>query len=208
VDAPAAANATASVEPAEQKLYAAGLTIANGGKGWWRLSGISGLLAIVLLLLSGRKHYRAALGFGLVCILSFTLGCGGGYGGGGGGGGPVATTTHIMVTSPTKGPGATAFTFTATVTGGTPTDMVQLFDGATAIGSAVAVSGGTANLTTGPISTVGTHAISAHYAGDATYTQPSSSGSLNVTVTGPTTFSISATPAASNGSPAIKITIN
>jgi hypothetical protein len=58
------------------------------------------------------------------------------------------------------------------------------------------------------MSTVGTHAISAHYAGDATNTQASSSGSLNVTVTGPTTFSIAVTPAASNGSPAINITIN
>jgi hypothetical protein len=113
-----------------------------------------------------------------------------------------------MVTSATKGPGGTAFTFTATVTGGTPTDMVQLFDGTTAIGTAVAVSGGTANLSTGAMSAVGTHAISAHYAGDATNTQPSSSGSLNVTVTGSTTLSIAASPAASNGSPTINITIN
>jgi hypothetical protein len=208
VDAPAAANATASVVPAERKVYAAGLTIANGGKGWWTLSSITGFAAILLLLLPGRKRYRAALGLGMACALSFALGCGGGSGGGGGGGGPVTTTTHIMVTSPTKGPGGTAFTFTATVTGGTPTDMVQLFDGSTAIGTAVAVSGGAANLSTGAMSTVGTHAISAHYAGDATNTQASSSGSLNVTVTGPTTFSIAATPAASNGSPAINITIN
>jgi hypothetical protein len=207
VAAPAAANATASVVPTERKLYAAGLTITGGGKGWWTLSGITGLAAILLLLLPGRKRYRAALGLGLLCILSFALGCGGGSGGGGGGG-PVATTTHIMVTSAAKGPATTSFTFTATVSGGTPTDMVQLFDGATAIGTAVAVSGGTANLSTGAMSTVGTHAISAHYAGDATNTQASSSGSLNVTVTGSTTFSIAASPAASNGSPTINITIN
>ena len=208
VAAPAAANATASVMPDERKLYAAGLTLASGGKGWWTLSAITGLGAVLLLLLPGRKRYRAALALGLLCILSFTLGCGSSGGGGGGGGGPVATTTHITVTSATKGPATTAFTFTATVTGGTPTDMVQLFDGATPIGTAVAVSGGTANLSTGAMSTVGTHAISAHYAGDATNTQPSSSGSLNVTVTGSTTLSIAASPAASNGSPTINITIN
>jgi hypothetical protein len=208
VAAPAAANATASVMPDERKLYAAGLTITGGGKGWWTLSAITGLGAILLLLLPGRKRYRAALALGLLCILSFTLGCSSSGGGGGGGGGPVATTTHITVTSATKGPATTAFTFTATVTGGTPTDMVQLFDGTTAIGTAVAVSGGTANLSTGAMSTVGTHAISAHYAGDATNTQASSSGSLNVTVTGSTTFSIAASPAASNGSPTINITIN
>jgi hypothetical protein len=194
------------VVPDERNLYAAGLTPTGGGKGWWTLSAITGLAAILLLLLPGRKRYRAALALGLLCILSFTLGCG--SSGGGGGGGPVATTTHIMVTSATKGPATTAFTFTATVTGGTPTDMVQLFDGTTAIGTAVAVSGGTANLSTGAMSAVGTHAISAHYAGDATNTQPSSSGSLNVTVTGSTTLSIAASPAASNGSPTINITIN
>jgi hypothetical protein len=208
VAAPAAANATASVVPDERKLYAAGLTITGGGKGWWTLSAITGLGAVLLLLLPGRKRYRAALALGLLCILSFTAGCSSSGGGGGGGGGPVATTTHITVTSATKGPATTAFSFTATVTGGTPTDMVQLFDGSTAIGTAVAVSGGTANLSTGAMSTVGTHAISAHYAGDATNTQPSSSGSLNVTVTGSTTLSIAASPAASNGSPTINITIN
>jgi hypothetical protein len=160
-------------------------------------------------LLPGQKRYRAALALGLLCILSFTLGCSSsGGGGGGGGGGPVATATHLTVTSATKGPATTAFTFTATVTGGTPTDMVQLFDGTTAIGTAVAVSGGTANLSTGAMSTVGTHAISAHYAGDATNTQASSSLPLNVTVTGSTTLSIAASPAASNGSPTINITIN
>jgi hypothetical protein len=206
VAAPAAANATASVVPDERNLYAAGLTPTGGGKSWWTLSAITGLAAILLLLLPGRKRYRAALALGLLCILSFTLGCS--SSGGGGGGGPVATTTHIMVTSATKGPATTAFTFTATVTGGTPTDMVQLFDGTTAIGTAVAVSGGTANLSTGAMSAVGTHAISAHYAGDATNTQPSSSGSLNITVTGSTTLSIAASPAASNGSPTINITIN
>jgi len=53
----------------------------------------------------------------------------------------------------------------------------------------------------------GTHAISAHYLGD-TYTQASQSGALNVGVTGTTTFVISATPAASNGTAMVNLTIN
>jgi hypothetical protein len=49
------------------------------GKGWWTLSPGTGFAALFLLFLpGGRKKYRAALGLGLVCILSFTLGCGGG----------------------------------------------------------------------------------------------------------------------------------
>src|SRR5713101_9974796 len=90
---------TAMAAPAKQNLWAAN-TPANrpGGNGWWTLSAGTGFAALLLLFLPGRKRYRAALGLGLVCVLSFTLGCSSGYGGGGGGG-PVATTTKITVTS-------------------------------------------------------------------------------------------------------------
>jgi len=208
VDAPASQNATASLVPADRTLYAASLIPARHGKGWWMLSTGTGMAAIILLLLPGRRRLRMALGLGLVCVLSFTLGCSNSGSGGGGGGGPVATTTQIKVTSVTKGAAGAMFTFTATVTGGTPTDQVQLLDAGVATGAAVAVSGGTATLTTAALNTVGTHAITAHYVGDATNTAPSSSGSLNVTVTGSTTVSVSATPAASNGNATINLTIN
>jgi len=197
---------TASAAPAERTLYAAGLIPSRGGKGWWTLSAGTGLAAMLLLFLPGRKKYRAALGLGLMCLLSFALGCGGG--GGGGGGGPVTTVTHLTVTAPTKvasGPGNT-FAFTVSVAGGTPTGQVQLFDGSTALGTGVSVSGGSASITSNGLA-VGTHAISAHYLGTSS-TKASQSGALNVTVTGTTTFVISATPAASNGNPTVNITIN
>jgi len=85
---------------------------------------------------------------------------------------------------------------------------VQLLDGGVPPGNPVAVSGGTATLTTAALNAAGTHTITAHYAGDATYTAASSSGSLFVTVTGAATISVAATPAASNGSPNVNITIN
>jgi subtilase family serine protease len=206
VDAPAAQNATASLVPADRTLFAASLIPAREGKGWWMLSASTGMAAIILLLIPGRRRFRMALGLGLVCLLSFTLGCS--NSGSGGGGGPAATTTQIKVTSVTKGAAGAMFTFTATVTGGTPTDQVQLLDAGVATGAAVAVSGGTATLTTAALNTVGTHAITAHYVGDAKNTAPSSSGSLNVTVTGSTTISVSATPAASNANATISLTIN
>ena len=77
VAAPSAQNAMASVTPAERRLHTAGLIPTSGGQGWWTLSGITGLAAIILVLLPGRRRFRAALGLGLVCVLSFTLGCGG-----------------------------------------------------------------------------------------------------------------------------------
>jgi hypothetical protein len=201
-----ATTLTASVEPDERKLYAAGtIPSSTGGTGWWALSASTGFATMFLLVLPGRKRrFRAALGLGLVCVLSFSLGCGGSYGGGGGG--PVATVTHLTVTASTKVASGGSFAFTAAVTGGTPTGQVQLFDGATALGAPVTVSGGSAPITSNGLS-VGTHSISAHYLGTAS-TQASQSGSLNVTVTGTTTFVVQTTPAASNGSPTVTITIN
>ena len=197
---------TASAAPAERTTYAAGMIPLGGGKGLWGLSAISGLSALILLLLPGRKRYRAALGLGLVCMLTFTLGCGGGYGGGNGGG-PVATVTKISVPAPGRVASGSTFTFTATVAGGTPTDQVQLYDNGAAIGTAVAVSGGTATLTS-PALSVGTHSISAHYLGDAYNTKASQSGTLNVTVTGNTSIAITTNPAATPVAPALNVTIN
>jgi hypothetical protein len=194
---------TASTTPAERNIYAAGLAPSGLAKGFWGLSAVTCFAALILLFLPGRKRYRATFGLGLVGILSFTLGCGGGYGGGG----PVATTTHISVPAPGRVASGGAFTFTATVTGGTPTDQVQLFDNGVAIGTGVAVSGGTATLVS-PALAVGTHSISAHYAGDAYNTQASQSGSLNVTVTGSTNVAITTNPVATPPAPALGVTIN
>ncbi len=192
---------TAMVMPSERRFYAANLP--KGGRGWWALSATTGLAAMVLLVLPGRKRYRAALGLGLVSVLSFTLGCGSN----GGGGGAVATTTKITLNGAAKVPSTSdSFGFSIAVTGGTPNGQVQLLDGAATLGTAVQVSNGSASTTVNNLS-VGTHSISAHYLGD-TSTQASVSGTLNVTVTGTTTFAITASPAASNGSPPVNITIN
>ena len=58
-----------------------------------------------------------------------------------------------------------AITLTITVTGAAPTGTVTLYDGASAMGSA-ALTGGIASITFGSLG-VGTHTITAAYAGDA-----------------------------------------
>jgi Pro-kumamolisin, activation domain/Bacterial Ig-like domain (group 3) len=177
----------------------------DAGKGWWALSAGTGFAALfVLFLPGGRKKYRAALGLGLVCILSFTLGCGGGGGVTPPPPPPTATVTKLTVTS-AKVISPATFSFSVAVTGGTPTGMVQLFDGSTMIGTAAAVSGGTA-APTAPALTVGTHSISAHYLGDAT-TAASASGTLNLTVTGSTTIAITTSPAATPAASPINVMI-
>ena len=119
----------------------------TSGKGWWTLSAGTGFAALFLLFLpGGRKKYRAALGLGLVCILSFTLGCGGG--GGNQQPPPTITQTTTKLTVPNaKVLSGTAFSFSVSVTGGTPTGQVQLFDGSTMIGAAATVAGGAATPT-------------------------------------------------------------
>ncbi len=80
---------------------------------------------------------------------------------------PVAAgaTTTALVSSLNPSTLGQAVTFTATVTGVTPTGTVQFFDGATSLGTAP-VGGGVATLTTSAL-TLGTHPITATYGGDA-----------------------------------------
>ena len=106
-----------------------------------------------------------------------------------------------------------SITVSATVTGGTPTGNVQfLVDGAN-LGQAPVANGTTGNITVTAaqaptfLELVGTHTVSASYLGDTT-TSPSSSGTLNVTVTGTAQLPIAANPASSNAGYTISLTIN
>jgi len=116
----------------------------------------------------------------------------------------VATVTKLSVTSG-KVMSGNPFNFSATVTGGTPSGQVQFSDSGMVLGT-VSVVGGSATFQTAALP-VGTHSFSAHYLGDAG-TLASSSGTLNVTVTGTTTLAIATNPVASPAAPPISITIN
>jgi hypothetical protein len=124
-------------------------------------------------------------------------------------GGPVATTTTIAVANSKVASGGAGFAFTVNVTGGaTPTGMVQLFDGATALGAATAVDAtGKAAITILPPSGVGTHTISAHFLGDAGHST-SASGNLMCTVTGTTTLTITGANGATSKTGTISVTVN
>jgi hypothetical protein len=197
---------SASAAPAQPTLYAASKIPPTGGKGWWTLSAGTGFAAMFLFFLPGRKRYRAALGLGLICVLSFTLGCSNKYSTCTSGcGGPVATTTKITVTS-TKVAMGTNISFAIAVNASVGANgQVQLYDGTATLGTPTTVSNGAATIMNAGL-LPGTHSISAHYLGD-TYTQASNSGALNIAITGTSTLAISASPAATNGTPNINITI-
>jgi len=193
--------------PATQNLWAVNTAKHRFGKGWWTLSAGTGFAAILLLFLPGRKRYRAALGLGLVCVLSFTLGCNGGYGGGGGN--KATTTTTISVTTSTKAAlnANIAFSISVTSTGTAANGLVQLFDGVNSLGPATYVVNGALTINNSGLA-LGTHAISAQYMGD-TNTKASNSGALNVTITGTTPpVTITGTSGSTTATNTMTITIN
>ena len=197
---------SAMAPPATENLWAANTPVnRHGGNGWWTLSAGTGFAALLLLFLPGRRRYRAALGLGALCLLSFTLGCNSSNSGGGG---PVATTTKITVTS-TKAASGVNISFSIAVTSSSTAanGQVQLFDGSMVLGSAVSVSNGSATITNGSLP-VGTHAISAHYLGDSK-TQASQSGALNITVTGTTPpITITGTSGSTTATATMTVTVN
>jgi hypothetical protein len=212
----------ASTVRANRVLSAGNVAPSSGGKGWWMLSGGTGLAALVLLILPGRKRYRTALGLGLVCVLSFTLGCGGGSSGGGITP-PTQTTTQLTVSTtkvasngsitvtasvanvPGTGPGATA-----TQPGGT----VTFFADGTAVGTAAPLTGGstgqitvTAAMAPQFLPLVGTHSLVAKYSGDGGHSI-SQSGTLNIAVTGTTQVAITGTSGTTMANGTVSLTIN
>ena len=205
VAAPSTPATTAELLPAARTGYASVQGPLTRRTGWWKLSAGTGLAAIFLFFLPGRRRHRASLGLWLICLLSFAIGCGGGGGGGSSGTGPITTITKVTVPV-TKAAQGTSLSFNISVTGGTPGGFVQLFDGATALGSAAQVAGGAATISSNALS-VGTHQISAHYLGDGS-TLPSLSGAVNVTLTGNTTVGIATAPASSNSNVTISLTVN
>jgi len=108
-----------------------------------------------------------------------------------------ATTTTALISSLNPSALNQSVTFTATVTGQSPTGNVTFMDGATGICAAVPLSSGTA---TCPISTlsVGSHSITATYNGDGNNT-----GSLSATLIQNVVNATSSTVLASSLNPSV-----
>ncbi|MDQ6778793.1 MAG: Ig-like domain-containing protein, partial [Actinomycetota bacterium] len=104
--------------------------------------------------------------------------------------GQVATTT-TLVSSPNPSALGQAITFTATVTGTSPTGTVTFKDGSTSIGTGTLSPTGTATLTTSTL-TAGTHSITAVYGGDASNAGSTSAAVQQVVnnLVGPPTITI------------------
>jgi hypothetical protein len=158
---PPSPNNSAMLVPEMPQLFPEHL---GSPRAWEYVSAGTGFAAILLLLVPGRKRYRAALGLGLVCMLSFALGCSSASGGGGGG--PIATTTSLAVTPGTKNPAQATVTVTP-VSGAAAQGTVTLTDATTALSTQMTLNNGVGMQTLG-IAGAGTHALTASFAGTAT----------------------------------------
>ena len=104
----------------------------------------------------------------------------------------AGATSTALVSSLNPSTVGQSVTFTATVTGASPTGTVQFKDGAANLGSAVALSGNVATLTTSALAQ-GSHAITAVYGGDAnnaTSTSPVVNQVVNSAGAGATTTAL------------------
>jgi hypothetical protein len=156
----------------------------------WPASAISGLAALLTLLITPRRRYwRTSIGLGPVCLLFLAIGCsggsGGGTGGGGGGGsgttGPYSTTTTVS-TGAAKIGSQSPVTFTAKVAGqGNPAGTVNFLLNGSYYG-AVTLVGGMATLNT-TVGLPGVYSLTAQYSGD-TQNLSSTSAGVSQVVTG------------------------
>lgn len=110
---------------------------------------------------------------------------------------PAPTATSTILTAPTTSVVGASVTLSATVTATSnapaPTGQVAFLDGSTTLGSGTLNSSGVATFTTTTLA-IGSHSLTAEYAGDAS-NAPSNSPMVTLTVTGSPDFSITLTPA-------------
>jgi arabinogalactan endo-1,4-beta-galactosidase len=110
---------------------------------------------------------------------------------------PTPMTTTTILSAPATSLTGSSVTLSATVTGTTgtpsPTGQVTFLDGTTMLGSSSLSSSDVAAFTTSSLA-VGSHNLTANYAGDAN-NAPSTSNTVMLTVTGTPDFSVSLSPA-------------
>ncbi len=101
---------------------------------------------------------------------------------------PLTATTTTLASSLNPSGSGQNITFTATVTGSSPTGTVSFYDGTILLGTAT-LSSGTATFSTSSL-TAGTHPVTATYSGD-TANAAGTSATLTQTVLVPTTLAVS-----------------
>jgi hypothetical protein len=152
----------------------------------WALSGTASLAGLFFLFIPRRKRfYPLAVVLIALGLTTGVIGCGGSS--------APKSTILSLTSSSTKVASGSSITFVAVIqSSSAPTGTVTFYDGMTAIGSGGAPQNGIASVSTTSLS-VGTHAITAKFAGDSHNTASSSTDTLEQTVTGSFTVTVNAT---------------
>jgi subtilase family serine protease len=166
----------------------------------WALSGGVTVAGLFLIFIPRRRRF---LGLSVILI---ALGITGGLAGCGGSA-TMQPTTLVLTSSSTKVASGASVSFEATVqTTNKVTGTVTFYDGTSAIGSGVTPTTGVAVLTTSSLA-VGTHTITAKFAGDNENSPSTSSDSIEQTVTGNFTVTVNAVSGTLNQSLSIPATL-
>jgi hypothetical protein len=199
-----AATATVSMTPMvtvpsnairSNTRHSALIVLSRGN--WWRLSLVTGFLAVLVAVWPSRqRRYRAASLWSAISLAALALGCGGGAGssGGGGGGGasqPTPTTITLTTTSAKAGMND-QFTITATVTSNSPlTGTISFYDyGNQIFAGEIPPSNGQVQATNfGYVYGLGVHQFTARYSGDPK-NLASRTSILTQTITGTTSVGL------------------
>jgi hypothetical protein len=149
-------------------------------------SGTAALAGLLLICIPNRRRFQNLSAVLIVVgILGAVTGCGGAH--------SVKPTSLVLTSANTKVASGGTVTLQANVESQDNLQgAVTFYDGTTAVGSPVQVSGGVAILSSTSLP-VGTHTITAKYSGDKEDTASSSSNVVEQTVTGAFTLTINAT---------------
>jgi len=155
--------------------------------GLWQAAGIASFAMMGLFWLPRRRRFHGVIIALLACsITGMMVGCGGNSSG------PVAPSAIILTSSNAKVASGTSVTFQASVSSTKKlTGLVTFYDGTTVVGAAIPVNG-LASVSTTSLS-VGTHTITAKYAGDKDTSAANSSNAVQQTITGNFTLVVNAT---------------
>jgi pro-kumamolisin-like protein/Big-like domain-containing protein len=201
---PPSSSTTVSAAPLEMP------TLLRRQSAPWNLPAAT-ILLILIFLTSSRlsRRRRIVLAAASALIASMAIGCGGGSSSSGGGGGMAApTATSITLTTPsTKAPSTSPPTIQAKVSSSnTVTGAVTFLDEGTALGTVNVQADGTASISMAGLP-IGTHVITASYAGDANNLSSKTNGALNQVITGSTTLFVIGTTGGLTNLTSMAITI-
>jgi hypothetical protein len=155
---------------------------------WLMFSGTVTMAGLFLICIPNRRRFaHLSMILLALALVGGVVGCGGGSG--------AKPTTLVLTSSNSKVASGASVNLQAIVQSANPNNLkgvITFYDGSTAIGSPTAPTNGVATLATSSLS-VGTHAITAKFAGDSHDTASASSDVLDQTVTGGFTLTVNAT---------------